>query len=221
MSEDAVPFWESPHPPTPLTLATRALADELRGAVDDSVTAKVEESALAEATALIAQARTLLTGPPRVHFSSSREAAADPELAYREWSTMGGRSHAGAIPMALNWDRSDPDTPVLVARCTLTKAHEGAPGCAHGGWVASVIDELLGMAQSAYGKTAATVELTLRYKSPTPLYRELEMRAWFDRVEGRRLHGRATCYDGDRLCAEAEAVFVNIALHTMQERSQQ
>ena len=34
------------------------------------------------------------------------------------------------------------------------------------------------------------------------------MRAWVDRVEGRRIMSRAEMYDGDTLTAEAEGLFV-------------
>ena len=53
-----------------------------------------------------------------------------------------------------------------------------------------------------------TGTLTIRYRKPTPLFRELVLRAWVERVEGRRIMSRAEMYDGDTLTAEAEGLFV-------------
>ena len=39
-------------------------------------------------------------------------------------------------------------------------------------------------------------------------FRELVLRAWVERVEGRRIMSRAEMYDGDTLTAEAEGLFV-------------
>ena len=54
-----------------------------------------------------------------------------------------------------------------------------------------------------------TARLTVHYRRPTPLFRELRFRAWVERVEGRRDHeSRARCGHDDVLTAEAEGIFV-------------
>ncbi len=55
----------------------------------------------------------------------------------------------------------------------------GAPGLAHGGMVALLLDELLGITNVVNGMGAMTGTLTIRYRVPTPAGRELT------------LHGRA------------------------------
>ena len=99
-----------------------------------------------------------------------------------------------------------------VVRGTVTfgGAYEGPPGHVHGGFVAAAFDEALGMAQSLTGNPGMTGTLTVRYRQPTPLHRELTFLAQVDRVEGRKIFTTATLHAGDRLCAEAEGIFVSV-----------
>lgn len=61
---------------------------------------------------------------------------------------------------------------------------QGPPGHAHGGSVASVLDEVMGLAAWQAELSVVAAELTLRYKAPTPLYEELVAHAWIEQVEG-------------------------------------
>ncbi|MBE7162235.1 MAG: hypothetical protein INR72_13400 [Williamsia herbipolensis] len=58
------------------------------------------------------------------------------------------------------------------------------------------------------GKVARTAYLTVNYRSITPLYRDLTVRTGIDRIDGRKIFVTATMHDGDRLCAEADGLFV-------------
>lgn len=95
-------------------------------------------------------------------------------------------------------------------RVTFSNAYEGAPGCVHGGFVASTFDEVLGVAQSASGNPGMTVNLTVDYRSPTPIKRELVFRGWCEKVEGRKIFTRGTVHADDTLCAEATGLFVSM-----------
>ena len=89
-------------------------------------------------------------------------------------------------------------------------AYEGPPGYVHGGWIALTFDEALGIANIQSGHPGMTGRLTVRYLKPTPLHRPVEIRAWTDRVEGRRILARAEMHvDGVRT-SEAEGLFVTI-----------
>jgi acyl-coenzyme A thioesterase PaaI-like protein len=78
----------------------------------------------------------------------------------------------------------------------------------HGGWVACAFDEILGIANIEAGNPGMTARLTIHYRKPTPLFRELRIRAWVDRVEGRRIMARGEMWDGETLTAEADGIFV-------------
>jgi acyl-coenzyme A thioesterase PaaI-like protein len=97
-----------------------------------------------------------------------------------------------------------------VLRTTLGPAFEGAPGRAHGGVVAALIDEVMGFVLSINATTAYTGRLTVTYRAPTPLGVEIEMRAKLHRHHGRKLHIEADAYDGTVLLAHGEGLFITV-----------
>jgi acyl-coenzyme A thioesterase PaaI-like protein len=90
----------------------------------------------------------------------------------------------------------------------LDAAYEGPPGCVHGGMIASLFDEILGVANIAAGLGAMTGTLTIKYRSPTPLKTDLTFTARNVGVHGRKVRSVGSILVGDRLCAEAEGVFI-------------
>ena len=95
-------------------------------------------------------------------------------------------------------------------RAELTLGHEyhGPPGCVHGGVVAMIADEMLGIANAVAGIPAMTVELDVRYHSPTPLGEPLVFTSRQTRRDGRKIWTEAELRAGDRLCASATGLFV-------------
>lgn len=94
------------------------------------------------------------------------------------------------------------------ARVTFGPAHAGSHGFVHGGWVAHVFDEILGGTQIAAGHGGMTGTLTVRYRQPTPLGHELTLTAEVHEMEGRKATASARLLDGERVLAEADAVFI-------------
>ena len=86
----------------------------------------------------------------------------------------------------------------------------GPPGGVHGGMIAGVFDELLGSVCVLNDVAGFTGTLSIRYRSLTPLEEPVTMRAWVDRVEGRKTFAKGTFHRDDTLCAEAEGVFIGI-----------
>jgi acyl-coenzyme A thioesterase PaaI-like protein len=117
---------------------------------------------------------------------------------------------ASPLSPRLDWQVVDRggEFPIVEARGTFGAAYEGPPSFVHGGWVACAFDEILGIANIEAGHPGMTARLTVHYRRPTPLFRELVVRGWVDRVEGRRIMSRAEIFDGDTLTAEAEGLFV-------------
>lgn len=104
--------------------------------------------------------------------------------------------------------RRDGDSAV-VATHTFDVRHVGAPGIAHGGAVATVIDDLYGFALYLVGELAVTRSLTLEYLRPVLLGTPYRLRAHLDRCEGRKLHLSATLVDpADQLTVRSEALFI-------------
>jgi acyl-coenzyme A thioesterase PaaI-like protein len=86
----------------------------------------------------------------------------------------------------------------------------GPPGCVHGGFIAAAFDEVLGMTQSLGGPPGMTGRLEISYRSPTPLHRLLRFEGRIERVDGRKIHTRATLHHGQALCAEAYGLFISV-----------
>ncbi|MBJ7289743.1 PaaI family thioesterase [Williamsia sp.] len=95
------------------------------------------------------------------------------------------------------------------ARVTFTRFHLGGNNAAHGGYICTAFDDLLGMTSAlATGKVTRTAYLTVNYRSITPLNTELAIATSITRLDGRKIFVAATMKDGDRLCAEAEGLFI-------------
>jgi acyl-coenzyme A thioesterase PaaI-like protein len=112
---------------------------------------------------------------------------------------------ASPLSPRLDWQIVDNG---IEAHGTFGAAYEGPPSFVHGGWIACAFDEVLGIANIEAGHPGMTARLTIQYRRPTPLFREVRFRAWVDRLEGRRILSKAELYDGDTLCAEADGIFV-------------
>ncbi len=114
-----------------------------------------------------------------------------------------------ANPMGLGaelWRDGD----AAVMQVTLGSAFEGAPGRSHGGAVAALIDETMGLVMGMQGVLAFTATLDLVFTAPTPIDEPVVARAWIDERRGRKLRLRATVTSGDVLVAEATALFITV-----------
>lgn len=81
----------------------------------------------------------------------------------------------------------------------------------HGGAVSLVFDEVLGILASVQAKTITrTAYLHTDYRALTPIDAELDVSAWIDRVEGRKIFVRGEMRYGDVVCAEADALFLQL-----------
>lgn len=74
---------------------------------------------------------------------------------------------------------------------TCPPEHEGGPMVAHGGWTASVMDEMSGHAVLLRDEFAVTGSLTVNFRKPVPLGHALLGRAWITTRQGRRVHVEA------------------------------
>jgi len=86
---------------------------------------------------------------------------------------------------------------------------EGPLMCAHGGYIAAVFDEFLGWAQALSGGTGATKNLSVTYHKPTPLNTDLELRAEFVSLEGRKVRLTAEMWAGDVMTASCDGLFIS------------
>jgi acyl-coenzyme A thioesterase PaaI-like protein len=200
----AGPAGEYPDAASFVTPARERLAGAARRLVDALLTAEVDDAHLdAAADATEAALATLATDPGAP--SMPRRRAERRHEDYLPRSPLVGALHPAAAPF--EWERRDGR---FVAHGVLGAAFEGPPGYVHGGWVALMFDEALGMANVTGGNPGMTARLTVRYRRPTPLRTPLRLEAWTREREGRRITTVGTLHAGDLLCAEAEGLFVQI-----------
>jgi len=96
----------------------------------------------------------------------------------------------------------------LRGRVTFDYPYEGPPTCVHGGVIAELFDELLGLSNILAGLGAMTGTLTIRYRRPTPLLAPLEVAARHTGSEGRKVFAWGGLYHEGELTAEAEGIFI-------------
>ena len=101
-------------------------------------------------------------------------------------------------------------------RVRFDRRQEGAPGFAHGGAVATVLDDALGTVLILVRRPAVTARLEVDYRAPAFLDRDLDVEAWCDRADGRKLHLEGELRDGETLVARARALFVEVDLSHFQ-----
>ncbi len=75
----------------------------------------------------------------------------------------------------------------FVARLRLPRRFQGPPGHAHGGIIATVLDEAMGKVNRLRGVVALTSEMQVHYLKPVPLDKPLVAQGWEIRKRGRKL----------------------------------
>ncbi len=191
--------------------AKRELAAAIRELMECLCETDAPEADLLEIAAQVRTSARRFSGQPRM---TDPPGVAEGSLAagmhmFMDRSPVVGLSNPVAPPVTLHPDH---EAKVVRGSVTFGNPFEGAPGCAHGGFIAALFDEALGMACvfSSEGP-GMTGTITVRYRKPTPIHVPLRIEAGFDRAEGRKVFNYGKLFSGDTLLAEAEGLFITIA----------
>lgn len=195
----------------PLTEADRArveLADEVRAMIREIISTdaspeeirRARDHVRAGVEALVAEAHGQAPGV-------GEAALIERGRNFLARSPVMGSINPIAVPLTITV-LNEGTNALVEGRVKFTSTYEGAPGCVHGGFIASAFDEVLGVAQSASGNPGMTANLSVDYRSPTPLHRDLVFRGWCERIDGRKIYTRGTLHNGDTLCAESSGLFI-------------
>lgn len=91
----------------------------------------------------------------------------------------------------------------------LEKRFQGATGFAHGGIIATLLDEAMAKSNGLGGTRAVTLRLEARYRKMVPIKRELHLTGWRTAKRGRKLYLRAELHDAQgNLLSEGRGLFL-------------
>ena len=102
----------------------------------------------------------------------------------------------------------------VTAKKILAREYEGYEGAAHGGIVATMLDEAMcTFIKEIYDEQAMTGRLEIRYRHPTPIEQELTISAWQETQRRNIITMRSTVTAPDGVVtAEATAKFAVVSL---------
>ena len=105
----------------------------------------------------------------------------------------------------------------VVGEVTFEAIHEGAPGFAHGGAVATALDDAFGMLLMRLRRAAVTRRLEVDYERPCFVGRRYDVSAACERIDGRKLWLVAALHEGGQRVAAAHGLFICVdAEHFLQ-----
>ncbi|WP_190019554.1 PaaI family thioesterase [Streptomyces hiroshimensis] len=117
------------------------------------------------------------------------------------------------VPHGLHVEVRAGDGVCVSAEFRVKEAHQGAPGLAHGGVLATALDETLGSLGWMLRVIAVTGRLETDFLLPVPVDTVLHLHAEVKAVHGRKIYAAATGRIGGPegpLALRADAVFVEV-----------
>ena len=104
----------------------------------------------------------------------------------------------------------------FVCRFRLERRFTGPPAHAHGGIIATILDEAMGKVSKLRNIVALTSSMTVDYLKPVPLYKPLIVEGWEGRVRGREHTRVAEIRNREgELLARSKGKFIEIDPHRM------
>ena len=110
----------------------------------------------------------------------------------------------------------DEERDCFVCRFRLGKRYTGPPGHAHGGIIATILDEAMGKVNKLRHVIALTSQITVNYLKPVPLNKALLVESREVRVHGRQHINMAEILNPKgEVLARARGLFIAIDPHKM------
>jgi acyl-coenzyme A thioesterase PaaI-like protein len=221
MSNDLLSPFDSPDIQDPMDdnwAARRQVSDATRRLIEKLVTSTADTDQLLSIAAIInEQADTLACASQlygRVAFKEAGDFDSHASLGY-ELNPLDGKSNPIAAPIII-WFEGDK----ILAKVTMGWQYEGPPNSVHGGFVAALFDQFLGVGQKLTGQPGFTGTLSVKYIKPTPIATELLLEGRVDRIEGRKSFLVGEMWAGDVLTATCEGIFISVAPDVYKKLSQ-
>ncbi|PRH80989.1 thioesterase [Streptomyces solincola] len=119
----------------------------------------------------------------------------------------------GGQPHGLHLEARAEEGVAVTAEFTVTADHQGAPGLAHGGVLATALDETLGSLGWLLRVIAVTGRLETDFVRPVPVGTALHLSAEVTAVHGRKIYATATGRTGGPdgpVAVRADALFIEV-----------
>jgi len=194
----------------PLT-QRRRVAQVLRNLAGEIASVDIADAELSAVAATLESVRERLASEPRLAREVSglhradRASRAGTEPAY-DRDPVTGLSNPLAPPLRrLACDEG------TLWQVEFGDAYEGHPGLVHGGFVAAILDHVLGVTSAVAGFAAMTGTLSTRFRRPTPTRTVLICRAAVKRVDGRKVFCSATLEANGVVVADADGVYFRLS----------
>lgn len=127
-----------------------------------------------------------------------------------------GRNNAEGMRLKFVYDE---ERDCFVCRFRLGKRYTGPPGHAHGGIIATILDEAMGKVNKLRHVVALTSQITVNFLKPVPLNKPLRVESREVRVRGRRHSNMAEILDQTgEVLARGQGTFIAIDPHRMFSR---
>ncbi len=214
MSQSFNPFDEPETKPARSSewQAKRRIGQALRQLTECLVTCTTPANELEELATILETLPQRLTEAPRLLGRNAYITADEQRYGSRsylgyELNPIGGMSNPIAPPLHVHVEGDTAHGSVH-----LTWQYEGPPNCVHGGWIAALFDQFLGVAQVILGQPGLTGALNTTYHKPTPLCTDLRLVGKVVSVEGRKNKLSGEMWAGDILTASCEALFISVTL---------
>lgn len=147
--------------------------------------------------------------------------ASDDPVAVSGWTPLApfmavgsGRSYVSGEPtgdrLRVQYFRREADG-ALVGLARFGPGTEGPPGHAHGGSMAALLDEAMGLAAWIGGRAVVAAKIEVEFRRMLPLHVEARFATWVERVDGRKVHVRGRLHDEAGVpYAESRGLFIEI-----------
>jgi len=124
-----------------------------------------------------------------------------------------GKDNPDGMHLAFHYDE---DGKHAYCDFTLDAKYQGPPGHAHGGIIATILDEAMGKVNKLRNVVALTKKMDVEYMKPVPLHAKLRTVGWEKTVDGRKHRNIAEIRDGNgEVLARSEGLFIAIDVEKM------
>ncbi len=206
------PEWKAPE--SPVWAARRRAAESARKMIENLVICTASEDTLNQLAdqleaAADKLAETLLT---KGRFDGSGIKARTFNDRGYELGPVEGRSNPLAAPLTTWIDKKG-----VHGRANMGWRYEGPPHTVHGGHVAALFDQFLGVGQKITGTPGVTGELTVRYHKLTPLNTDLELFGWLEESKGRKIIMSAEIRANGVVTASCKGLFIRLSQESVEK----